>query len=106
MVDLDPEIWNNPTLGLAATNGFADEMELQAIENAAAKREGREPWIAQRIHNYPGAMNDIHIESSYDNGMRLIDPGTLPVPDAPSEAPVNPMADSSGFEPDFADEGI
>jgi hypothetical protein len=29
MVDLDPEIWNNKTLGEAATNGFADEEELQ-----------------------------------------------------------------------------
>jgi hypothetical protein len=77
MVDLNPEIWDNPTLGEAATNGFADEKELQAIEDAAAKREGREPWIAKRLHRYPGSQNDVSIESSYDDGMRLVDPSTL-----------------------------
>lgn len=76
MVDLDPEIWNNKTLGSAATNGFADEMELQATEDAAAAREGREPWIARRIHRYPGSQNHVSIESSYDDGMRLVDPAT------------------------------
>jgi hypothetical protein len=77
MVDLDPEIWNNKTLGEAATNGFADEEELQAIEDAAAKRENREPWIARRLHRYPGSAGDISIENSYDNGMRLVDPAEL-----------------------------
>lgn len=77
MVDLNPEIWNNPTLGDAATNGFADEEALQAVEDAAAKREGREPWIARRLHRYPNAANDVSIENSYDDGMRLVDPSTL-----------------------------
>lgn len=77
MTDLNPEIWDNPTLGDAATNGFADEKALQEVENAAAMREGREPWIAQRLHRYPGSHNDVSVESSYDDGMRLIDPATL-----------------------------
>src|SRR5882762_1801406 len=75
MVDLDPEIWKNPTLGAAATNGFLDEIQAQEIENAAAKREGREPWIAVRLNSHPGA--EVKLESSYDDGMRMIDPGTL-----------------------------
>lgn len=88
MVDLDPEIWKNKTLGNAATNGFLDEQEAQAIENAAAKREGREPLIARRLHRYPGSMNDVHIESSYDNGMRMVPASELP-PDDPDYVPAS-----------------
>lgn len=75
MVDLNPEIWNNPTLGDAATSGFADEEALQRVEDRAAKAEGREPWIARRISRDPNSPDTI--VSSYDDGMRLIDPATL-----------------------------
>jgi hypothetical protein len=114
MVDLDPKIWENPTLGDAATNGFIDEMEAQAIENAAAKREGRQPLIARRLHRYPGASNDVNIDSSYDSGMRWYNSWELPETDPdyaprsnefsevePQAAPVNNGAYGAAMDPDF-----
>ena len=86
MVDLNPEIWDNPTLGAAATNGFLDEDAAQKIENEAAAREGREPLIAQRLHGYPGSREKVQIESSYDDGMRWVEPVSDEVPEKKAPA--------------------
>jgi hypothetical protein len=79
MTDLDPEIWNNKTLGEAANGQFADEMQMQAIEDRAAKLENREPMLVRRIHRYPGAREngDQQLASSYDDGLRYVNPETL-----------------------------
>lgn len=54
MTDLDPEIWNNPTLGAAAKNPRLDVIEAQEIEDRAAKIEGREPLEVVAENDYPG----------------------------------------------------
>jgi hypothetical protein len=60
MPDLDPEIWDNPTLGDAATNPRLDQIERQQIEDRAAKYEGREPREIVVENTYPGWQPDTH----------------------------------------------
>lgn len=54
MTDLDPAIWDNPTLGKAAYNERLDRLEKQAHEDRAAKIEGREPREVIVDQTYPG----------------------------------------------------
>lgn len=54
MVDVNPEIWSNPTLGAAANGVFLDVMEAQIAENRAAEIEGRPAQIIKRDNRYPG----------------------------------------------------
>lgn len=54
MTDLNPEIWNNETLGDAAHNERLDRLEKQQHENRAAKLEGREPREVVVENTYPG----------------------------------------------------
>lgn len=54
MTDLNPEIWDNPTLGAAAPNENLDRLEKQQIEDRAAKFEDREPREVVVDNTYPG----------------------------------------------------
>lgn len=54
MTDLDPEIWNNRTLGAAAYNENLDRLTKQNLEDRAAKIEGREPREVVIDNTYPG----------------------------------------------------
>lgn len=54
MTDLDPAIWDNPTLGKAANNRRLDVVEKQELENRNAKLEGREPREVIVDNDYPG----------------------------------------------------
>lgn len=54
MTDLDPEIWNNETLGAAAHNENLERLEKQVHEDRAAKLEGREPREVVVDRTYPG----------------------------------------------------
>jgi hypothetical protein len=53
MSDLDPKIWENPTLGSATNTPFLDVLEAQELENRRAAAEGREPMVAEREIVYP-----------------------------------------------------
>lgn len=59
MTDLDPEIWDNPTLGAAANNKRLDVEEKQEWENRNAKLEDREPREVVVDNNYPGWTPDV-----------------------------------------------
>jgi hypothetical protein len=59
MTDLDPEIWENDTLGAAAPNERLDRLERQQIEDRAAKFEDREPREIVVDNNYPGWTPDV-----------------------------------------------
>lgn len=59
MTDLDPEIWNNPTLGAAAPNERLDRLEKQQIEDCAAKFEDREPRDVVVDNTYPDWTPDV-----------------------------------------------
>lgn len=54
MTDLNPEIWDNPTLGAAAQNENLDRLTKQAIEDRSARIEGREPREVVHDNNHPG----------------------------------------------------
>jgi hypothetical protein len=60
MTDLDPEIWDNPTLGAAAPNENLDRLERQQIEDRAAKFEDREPREIVVENNYPGWTPEVN----------------------------------------------
>ena len=53
MVDVDPELWKNKTLGAAANGPFLDEETQQALENANAAREGRTPRQLDKAKRWP-----------------------------------------------------
>lgn len=53
MTDLDPEIWENKTLGAAAPNENLDRLTKQQQEDRAAKFENREPREVVIDNNYP-----------------------------------------------------
>jgi hypothetical protein len=53
MTDLDPEIWNNETLGAAANNERLDRLERQQLEDRSAKLENREPREIVVDNTYP-----------------------------------------------------
>jgi hypothetical protein len=59
MTDLDPEIWNNPTLGAAAPNVNLDQLTAQQIEDRAAKFEKREPREVVIENTYPGYKPEV-----------------------------------------------
>lgn len=54
MSELNPEIWNNPTLGAAANNERLDRIEKQYLEDRNAKLEDREPREVKVDNDYPG----------------------------------------------------
>lgn len=60
MTDLDPEIWENKTLGAAAPNENLDVVERQNIENRAAKFEDREPRVIVNDNTYPGWTPEVN----------------------------------------------
>lgn len=86
MVDVNPAIFDNPTLGQAANGVFLDVLTAQQDENRRAGIEGREPRILTRVNNHPNVPVDICLPSM-DNGIRFADvetptsPPTLPLPD-------------------------
>lgn len=59
VTDLNPEIWDNPTLGAAAQNENLDRVTKQAQEDRSAKLEGREPREVVVDNTYPGWAPDV-----------------------------------------------
>lgn len=63
MTDLNPEIWNNPTLGSVGAGPFLPEIELQQQEDRNARLEGREPKLVEYVHRYPKMMESGSVPS-------------------------------------------
>lgn len=59
MTDLNPEIWNNETLGAAANNERLDRLEKQQIEDRAARLEDREPREVVVDNDYPDWTQEV-----------------------------------------------
>lgn len=104
MSDLDPEIWKNPTLGEAAHLETLDVRTAQDAENRAAKLEGREPLEVRRIHNYPGAHNDVSIVNSYDDGLRYYDADGNEMPTNWGQVPTDGEPEDPGYDKTEAEE--
>lgn len=60
MTDLNPEIWDNNTLGEAAQNPNLDQITRQEQENRSAKIEGREPRTIVVENTYPGYVPKVN----------------------------------------------
>lgn len=97
MVDVNPEIFNNPTLGAAANGTFLDVEEAQYVENRAAKVEGREPRIATREESYPGFVPQ-EVTSLYDN-VSFKERLESEFPLTPAKLPIGPEASSGVLRP-------
>lgn len=54
MTDLNPEIWDNETLGAAAQNENLERLTRQQLEDRAAKIEGRDPREIVVDNTHPG----------------------------------------------------
>jgi hypothetical protein len=64
LVNTNPELFENKTLGEANPTVFLDEQELQNIEDKAARFEKREPSVARREIRYPTLMPSGTVPSS------------------------------------------
>lgn len=73
MVDVNPEIWKNQTLGEAVDNQFLDEVEAQSKENRAARREGRPPREVQRVVRYPQMTPSGSVPSNIQDELKFVD---------------------------------
>jgi len=81
MTDLDPAIWDNPTLGAAAQNENLDRLTKQQIEDRSAKLEGRErrevvvdntypdwsPDVSERTGTVPSNYQTVHFADEQQN---------------------------------------
>ena len=61
MTDLNPEIWQNKTLGSANNLPFLDEVSAQIIENRDAKAEDREPEVMERRGRFTNEGINYHL---------------------------------------------
>ena len=52
MTDVDPKIWENPTLGAANGLPYLDEVSSQQVENLNARRENRDPVKVEPVARF------------------------------------------------------
>lgn len=74
MTDVDPKIWENPTLGAVGAGPFLDEVEAQSKEDYNARREGREPRVAYHVDRYP-KYAELNVPSGVST-YEMLEPGT------------------------------
>lgn len=74
MTDLDPEIWNNPTLGSVGSGPFLPEVEAQQAEDYNARKEGRLPKTVVYTENYPKYLPSGSVPSHVET-LEFIEPG-------------------------------
>lgn len=94
MTDVDPKIWENPTLGAVGAGPFLDEVEAQAKEDYNARREGREPRIAYHPDRYP-KYPELNVSSTVST-LEMLPPGT-PVDPLPVEESSPPVDEEISF---------
>lgn len=93
MTDVDPKIWENPTLGAVGAGPFLDEVEAQAREDYNARREGREPLIAYHRDRYP-KYAELNVSSTVST-YTMLRPEEVPVE---GEVIIPPVEDSPAVE--------
>lgn len=74
LVNTNPELFENPTLGEANPTVFLDEQEQQNIEDKAARFEKREPSVARREVRYPTLPPSGTVPSSVRPVVNLVSP--------------------------------
>lgn len=103
MTDLDPKIWENPTLGAAGAGPFLPEVEAQLAENKNAREEGREPRTVEYVHRYPKYLPSGCVPSVQCDVL-FKDDDTAPVTELPGPIEQPPVAEEPeeiSYEEDF-----
>jgi hypothetical protein len=104
VTDIDPAIWDNPTLGAAANNERLDRIEKQQHEDRAAKLEGRESREVVVDNTYPDWTPPVNertgtVPSNYQ-AVRFADENQndVPVDSASFDETAGPLAEESETE--------
>lgn len=102
MTDLDPEIWNNKTLGAAANNERLDRIERQQLEDRSARLEDREPREIVVDNTYPDWTPEVNertgtVSSNYQT-VHFADenPNDIPVDSRPEDETAAGIQESDG----------
>lgn len=90
MTDLDPEIWENKTLGSAAQNENLDRLTRQIQEDRSAKLEGRDPREIVVDNTYPDWTPEVQertgtVPSNYQS-VHFADEQQNDIPDGSGQA--------------------
>lgn len=90
LVNTNPELFKNPTLGEANPTTFLDEEVAQNIEDKQARRDKREPLIARRevrypvyapAHAVPSSTQDVvNMHNPDSDAVEVEGPGKIPTP--------------------------
>lgn len=96
--ELDPAIWDNPTLGAASHGVFLDQVEKQQLENRAALIEDRPARIVKRENRYPGYVPDNPNDPSVTFGSTHADGSDV--------IPVIPAPETGYDRYDYGDEEV
>jgi len=76
LVNTNPKLFTNPTLGEANPTTFLDEEALQTIEDKAARMDKREPLVAKREIRYPVFAPAQAVPSTTQDVVNMHDPDT------------------------------
>lgn len=118
LVDTNPELFKNPTLGEANPTTFLDEEVAQKIEDKQARRDKREPLIARREVRYPVYAPAHAVPSTTQDVVNMLDvntdavevqgPGKIPAPvmenGNPPVADYSPQVTEDSEDPDLFDD--
>lgn len=74
LVDTNPELFENPTLGEASPTRFLEEVEAQKVEDWQARIEKREPGVAVREVRYPSLMPSHTVPSTVAPVVNIVSP--------------------------------
>lgn len=74
LVDTNPELFENPTLGEASPVPFLEEVEAQRVEDRQARIDKREPGVAVRDVRYPTLAPSNTVPSTVANTVTIVDP--------------------------------
>lgn len=77
LVDTNPELFENPTLGEATTNPFLDQVEEQRLEDRNARAKGREPRVVIAEGRFPKFISADSVPSSVKPELVYIDSSEL-----------------------------
>lgn len=102
LVNTNPELFQNPTLGEANPTVFLDEQEQQNIEDKAARFEKREPSVARREVRYPTLMPSGTVPSSVKPVINMVSmdevANTTEEEDVPPQVSYTPDAETEEDE--------
>ena len=103
MSELNPEIWDNKTLGAAAQNQNLDVLEKQQIEDRNAKIEEREPREVVHENYYPGWEPEKN-RPSYASNVHFADEQENDVPTGGETEPETGAEYEPGNEPETSED--